>query len=196
MEDNKKTINPEKEENTAEGNTASEQAGEAAEETAIEETAVEAAEEIAKEEPAEDAVAEETAEETAEEEPAEDTTGSDQTKELAEEEAAAEIIVEFSLEESPVDIAATEEKVVKKKPIKKILQGRVISNKPDKTIIVNVVRKVAHPLYKKYYNQSKKFMAHDENNECNTGDSVRIKECRPLSARKRWELLDILERAK
>ncbi|MCX6152977.1 MAG: 30S ribosomal protein S17 [Candidatus Kapabacteria bacterium] len=83
-----------------------------------------------------------------------------------------------------------------KKPHKRILQGKVVSNKPDKTIVVKVERQVAHPLYKKYYKVSKKFMAHDENNECKTGDTVRIRESRPLSALKRWTLLDVVERAK
>ena len=79
---------------------------------------------------------------------------------------------------------------------KRILSGKVISNKPDKTIIVSVVRQVQHPLYKKYYKRTKRFMAHDPNNECNIGDTVRIRESRPLSARKRWELIEIVDRAK
>jgi small subunit ribosomal protein S17 len=79
---------------------------------------------------------------------------------------------------------------------KRILQGKVTSNKPDKTIIVAIERQVAHPLYKKYYKRTNKFMAHDPENSCNTGDTVRIKESRPLSAKKRWELVEIIERAK
>lgn len=79
---------------------------------------------------------------------------------------------------------------------KKILQGKVVSNKPDKTIVVQVVRQVSHPIYKKFYKQSKKFLAHDEANTCNEGDTVRIKESRPLSARKRWVLEEVVERAK
>jgi small subunit ribosomal protein S17 len=79
---------------------------------------------------------------------------------------------------------------------KKVLMGTVVSNKTDKTIVVSVIRQVAHPLYKKYYKQTNKFMAHDPNNDCNKGDKVRIKECRPLSARKRFELVEIIERAK
>lgn len=85
---------------------------------------------------------------------------------------------------------------VKKTTSKKVLQGKVTSNKPDKTVVVTVVRQVAHPLYKKYFKRSKNFMAHDENNSCNVGDTVKIRECRPLSARKRWELVEIVERAK
>ncbi len=85
---------------------------------------------------------------------------------------------------------------VKKTTSKKILQGKVTSNKANKTIVVTVVRQVAHPIYKKYFKRSKNFMAHDEENTCNIGDLVKIKECRPLSAKKRWELLEVLERAK
>lgn len=83
-----------------------------------------------------------------------------------------------------------------KKPHKRILVGKVLSNKSDKTITVAVVRQISHPVYKKYYKVSKKFMAHDEQNECNIGDTVRIKESRPLSRNKRWEMIEILERAK
>lgn len=79
---------------------------------------------------------------------------------------------------------------------RRILEGRVVSNKPDKTIIVKVERYVQHPIYKKYYRRSKKFMAHDEHNECQVGDVVRIIEWRPLSRRKRWMLKEIVERAK
>ncbi len=85
---------------------------------------------------------------------------------------------------------------VKKTTSKKILQGKVTSNKANKTIVVTVVRQVAHPIYNKYFKRSKNFMAHDEENTCNIGDLVKIKECRPLSAKKRWELLEVLERAK
>lgn len=79
---------------------------------------------------------------------------------------------------------------------KRILQGRVVSNKADKTIIIKVERQVAHPIYKKYYKKTNKFMAHDETNNCNEGDIVRIRECRPLSKRKCWELVEVIERAK
>lgn len=79
---------------------------------------------------------------------------------------------------------------------KRILTGKVVSDKPEKTIVVKVERQVAHPLYKKYFKRSKKYMAHDENNEAHEGDTVRIIEERPLSARKRWRLLEIVERAK
>lgn len=79
---------------------------------------------------------------------------------------------------------------------KKILQGKVTSNKPDKTIIVSIERQVIHPLYKKYYKLTSKVMAHDEKNDCNIGDTVRIIECRPLSARKRWLLESIVDKAR
>lgn len=79
---------------------------------------------------------------------------------------------------------------------RRILEGKVVSNKADKTIVVLVERYVQHPLYKKYFRRSKKFMAHDERNECNIGDLVRIIEWRPLSRRKRWMLKEIVERAK
>ncbi len=86
--------------------------------------------------------------------------------------------------------------VVGKQPHKRILQGVVVSDKPEKTIVVKVETQVAHPLYKRYYKQSKKFMAQDENNDAKTGDKVRIRESRPLSSKKRWELIEIVERAK
>ena len=79
---------------------------------------------------------------------------------------------------------------------KKVRTGKVVSNKADKTIVVTLERQVAHPIYKRYYKQTKKVMAHDENNDCNIGDTVKVVESRPLSARKRWALVEIIERAK
>ena len=79
---------------------------------------------------------------------------------------------------------------------KKIRQGKVISAAMNKSIVVAIERQVAHPLYKKYYKQTKKVMAHDETNECRIGDTVRVIESRPLSARKRWMLVEIVDRAK
>jgi small subunit ribosomal protein S17 len=73
--------------------------------------------------------------------------------------------------------------------------GKVVSNKGDKTIVVLTERMVKHPFYGKFTKRSTKFMAHDEKNECNMGDVVKIMEVRPLSKRKRWRLLQILERA-
>ncbi len=74
--------------------------------------------------------------------------------------------------------------------------GIVASNKMDKSISVVVERKLKHPLYGKYMKKSKKFLAHDEQNQCNIGDKVSIMEIRPLSKRKKWRLVEILERAK
>lgn len=74
--------------------------------------------------------------------------------------------------------------------------GRVVSDKMDKTIVVSVEDFVRHPLYGKAVKRSKKFKAHDENNECRIGDKVRISETRPLSKDKRWRLVKIVEKAK
>lgn len=74
--------------------------------------------------------------------------------------------------------------------------GKVVSNKMDKSIVVAVERKVKHPIYGKFMLKTTKFMAHDEKNECGIGDIVRIMECRPLSKRKRWRLVEIIEKAK
>lgn len=76
----------------------------------------------------------------------------------------------------------------------KSLIGTVSSNKPDKTIIVTVVVRKTHPIYRKQYSESTKFMAHDENNECLVGDRVVIEETRPLSARKRFTFVKLVER--
>ncbi|NJO67731.1 MAG: 30S ribosomal protein S17 [Rhodospirillales bacterium] len=72
---------------------------------------------------------------------------------------------------------------------KRVLQGVVLSDKADKTIVVLVERRVMHPIYKKIIRRSKKYMAHDEANSCKAGDIVRIRECRPLSKRKCWEVM-------
>jgi len=72
---------------------------------------------------------------------------------------------------------------------KRTLQGVVVSDKMDKTVTVKVERKIMHPLYKKFIRRSKKYAAHDENNTCKIGDMVKIQECRPLSKRKRWEVV-------
>ena len=74
--------------------------------------------------------------------------------------------------------------------------GLVTSSSMDKSIAVYVERKIKHPVYGKYMKKSKKLIAHDEKNECNVGDTVRIMETRPLSKIKRWRLIEILERAK
>ena len=74
--------------------------------------------------------------------------------------------------------------------------GKVISNKMDKSIIVAIERKIIHPIYKKYFKKTTKFMAHDQNNVANIGDIVKIMETRPLSARKRWRLVEVIEKVK
>ncbi len=71
---------------------------------------------------------------------------------------------------------------------RRVLQGVVVSDKADKTIVVRVQRRVEHPVYKKYITKSKKFAAHDEQNQCKIGDVVKIRECRPISKTKTWEI--------
>ena len=80
--------------------------------------------------------------------------------------------------------------------LRKVRQGVVVSDVNDKTIVVKIEERKAHPIYKKMMTTSKKFHAHDENNEAHIGDTVRIMETRPLSKMKRWRLLEIVERAK
>ncbi|MCB0629847.1 MAG: 30S ribosomal protein S17 [Saprospiraceae bacterium] len=80
--------------------------------------------------------------------------------------------------------------------IRKTRVGVVTSNKMEKTIAVSVERRIKHPIYGKFMKKNKKFIAHDETNECNIGDTVRIMETRPISKNKRWRLVEIVERAK
>ncbi|THB67176.1 MAG: 30S ribosomal protein S17 [Desulfovibrio sp.] len=82
-----------------------------------------------------------------------------------------------------------------RKSNKRSLTGMVVSDTSDKTIVVRVETLVKHPLYKKYIRRRKKFMAHDPENECRVGDKVQIIESRPLSRRKRWQLVKVLEKA-
>jgi small subunit ribosomal protein S17 len=77
----------------------------------------------------------------------------------------------------------------------RVLQGRVISDKMDKTITVLVERRVKHPLYGKFIRRSTKVHAHDEANECGMGDVVMVEQCRPLSKNKSWRLVKIVEKA-
>ncbi|MBR76865.1 MAG: 30S ribosomal protein S17 [Flavobacteriales bacterium] len=74
--------------------------------------------------------------------------------------------------------------------------GVVASNKMDKSIVVSIERRVKHPLYGKFVKKTSRFVAHDEKNSCNEGDTVRIMETRPLSKSKNWRLVEIIERAK
>jgi len=79
---------------------------------------------------------------------------------------------------------------------RKVKVGTVVSNAPDKTCVVAVESRVQHPLYKKSMKQTRKFHTHDEKNECNVGDVVKIMETRPLSKMKRWRLVQVVEKAK
>ena len=74
--------------------------------------------------------------------------------------------------------------------------GVVMSNSMEKSIVISVKQKIKHPIYGKFVNKTSKFMAHDEENTCNVGDTVKISETRPLSKSKRWRLIEIIERAK
>jgi small subunit ribosomal protein S17 len=79
---------------------------------------------------------------------------------------------------------------------KRILVGRVVSNRMQKTIVVRIEHRKLHPLYKKYITRSTKIKAHDEANTCQVGDLVRVTECRPISKEKHWRLLEVIEKAK
>ena len=85
---------------------------------------------------------------------------------------------------------------VEPRPRRRVKQGRVASNKMDKTIVVVTETRVPHPVYKKIVRKSVRFKAHDEANAAGIGDIVRIAECRPMSKDKRWRLLEIVEKAK
>ena len=80
--------------------------------------------------------------------------------------------------------------------MRKTRVGIVVSDKMDKTIVVKLSTRVKHPLYSKYINKTTKIKAHDENNECGVGDTVKVMETRPLSREKRWRLVEIIEKAK
>jgi small subunit ribosomal protein S17 len=85
---------------------------------------------------------------------------------------------------------------MEKRSLRKTRIGTVVSNKMQKSIIVAIERRVAHPIYKKYFKKTTKLMAHDEKQECGIGDVVKIMETRPLSKRKNWRLVQIVEKAK
>lgn len=80
--------------------------------------------------------------------------------------------------------------------LRKTRTGVVIKNGMDKSITISIVRKIAHPIYKKYFKKTTKLMAHDEKNECSIGDVVKIMETRPISKNKNWRLVEIVEKAK
>ena len=79
---------------------------------------------------------------------------------------------------------------------RKVRVGKVVSGKMDKTVVVAIADRVAHPLYKKIVGRTYKLKAHDENNECGIGDTVKVMETRPLSKDKRWRVVEIVEKAK
>ncbi len=85
---------------------------------------------------------------------------------------------------------------MEKRNLRKERIGVVSSNKMEKSIVVNEVTRVKHPMYGKFVLKTKKYVAHDETNDCNIGDTVKIMETRPLSKTKRWRLVEILDRAK
>jgi len=85
---------------------------------------------------------------------------------------------------------------MEKRNLRKERIGVVTSNKMDKSIVVSEVKRVKHPMYGKFVLRTKKYVAHDEKNDCNIGDTVRIRETRPLSKTKCWRLVEIIERAK
>ncbi len=85
---------------------------------------------------------------------------------------------------------------MEKRNLRKERTGVVVSNKMEKSIVITVQRKMKHPIYGKFITRTTKFMAHDEKNSCNIGDTVRIMETRHLSKRKSWRLVEIVERAK
>ena len=85
---------------------------------------------------------------------------------------------------------------MEKRNLRKERIGVVTSNKMEKSIVISVVKRVKHPMYGKFVLRTKKYVAHDEKNDCNIGDTVRIMETRPLSKTKCWRLVEIIERAK
>mgnify|MGYP003572784249 CR=1 FL=1 len=85
---------------------------------------------------------------------------------------------------------------MEKRNLRKERTGLVVSNKMDKSIVVQIERQYKHTVYGKFIRKTNKFVAHDEKNECNIGDTVRIMETRPLSKRKNWRLVEIIERVK
>ena len=112
---------------------------------------------------------------------------------------AAEVTAEVETVSTPAtspEAAGTLVDPANKRGRRKTRIGKVVSNKMDKSIIVAIERKIIHPIYKKYFKKTTKFMAHDQNNIANIGDIVKIMETRPLSARKRWRLVEVIEKVK
>ncbi len=98
--------------------------------------------------------------------------------------------------EQPNPVQSESAGTVERDNRRRVKQGRVASDKMDKTIVVVTETRVPHPVYKKVVRRSTRFKAHDELNEAKSGDLVRIQECRPMSRDKRWRLVEVLERAK
>ncbi len=88
----------------------------------------------------------------------------------------------------------TKQEVVVKSHHKELL-GKIVSDKMDKTVVVQVIRRYKHPLFKKYVSRRLKYKAHDETNQCHVGDDVIIQECRPISKQKRWRVKEITKKA-
>jgi small subunit ribosomal protein S17 len=84
---------------------------------------------------------------------------------------------------------------VEERGIRKVLTGKVVSDKMDKTVVVAVETLVRHPLYQRIIRRTKKFKAHDDNNSCRIGDKVKMMETRPISKEKRWRIIEVLEKA-
>lgn len=104
--------------------------------------------------------------------------------------------VELTFVDVDVLSKVQDQTIMTERTLRKQRTGIVTSTKMDKSIVVSVEKKVKHPIYGKFVKRSKKFVAHDAENSCNEGDTVRIMETRPLSKRKCWRLVEILERAK
>lgn len=126
-----------------------------------------------------------------------------ETKNTSEQETSTEETVEVSQEvENVLETAetntneTTKEDSTNTRARRKTRIGKVVSDKMDKTITVLVERRLKHPKYGKYVKSTKKYTAHDEKEDCNEGDTVKIMETRPLSKRKRWRLIEIIERVK
>ncbi|MDM7915471.1 MAG: 30S ribosomal protein S17 [Candidatus Eisenbacteria bacterium] len=84
----------------------------------------------------------------------------------------------------------------RRRPARKVREGTVVSNKMDKTVVIEQRRRVPHPVYKRYITLTKKYYAQDDKNECQIGDFVRIMETRPLSKLKRWRVVEVIEKSK
>lgn len=135
-------------------------------------------------------------------EEAESTTAANESEETAVEEVPAEESADESSDNptaeediQPEDTAQHALDLHHGRNLRKERVGEVTSNKMNKSITVSIQRRVMHPIYGKYLGKTSKFTAHDENNDCGIGDTVRIMETRPISKNKRWRLIEIIERA-